>query len=443
MRERGPVSFKSLPDNHLFAMSGNNGAARASQMKDRDSLIGILDALGIKDAYVSALGKLAPPIVGLIDLMMRRAEGIFEAHPNNDAEAAALTALATELVAIDGTPLTGKPVGGVAIELRTLLALARARLPACLLEMSNSDATSATLVNVASMLQDVEQQRRGYGFEDASSPAMSFLKKMAASLAAPGTQRCLPDINLMRVPTATEEKTGARTEARIGELTVSLGDRVEEGVESKASAPLVRLKMRLVFRALAVCSARAILEEDKNGPKAGGATSRHGKVAMGGATVRRDATVFEVERAFEQIHDRTDGLSGQEILRAFNGFWHLLQSTVSGAGDNHSVASALSIVCRELRVQSAAFAAMPAASTRGPPPTPPGGGNAARKKPKAAASPSKAGPSSSGKKRKEANSTGEDCKNFIAKGECKFGATCIHRHPRDRNDPASAGDARD
>jgi cobalamin biosynthesis protein CbiD len=112
LRERGPVSFKSLPDNHLFAMSGNNGAARASQMKDRDSLIGILDALGIKDAYVSALGKLAPPIVGLIDLMMRRAEGIFEAHPKNDAEAAALTTLATELVAIDGTPSPGSRSAG-------------------------------------------------------------------------------------------------------------------------------------------------------------------------------------------------------------------------------------------------------------------------------------------------------------------------------------------
>ena len=143
-----------------------------------------------------------------------------------------------------------------------------------------------------------------------------------------------------------------------------------------------------------------------------------------------------MSRARDLLLERLDGLTGQDALRGFYGFWSLLQTTVAGAGDNHTVASALSIVGRELRVQAAAALSAPSPRKAARSEAEPRG--AKRQKGAKTQSPKKG----DGKKR-EPNSTGQLCKKFVADGECGYGAKCIHRHPRDRADTSVAGDTRD
>ena len=194
--------------------------------------------------------------------------------------------------------------------------------------------------------------------------------------------------------------------------------------------------MRLLFSALALACARPVHEESKGGPRSGPTGNRNGIIAIGTKVVRRDAHIYEVSRARDLLLERLDGLTGQDALRGFYGFWSLLQTTVAGAGDNHTVASALSIVGRELRVQAAAALSAPSPRKAARPDPEPR--SAKRQKGAKAQSPKKG----DGKKR-EPNSTGQLCKKFVADGECGYGAKCIHRHPRDRADTSVAGDTRD
>ena len=229
------------------------------------------------------------------------------------------------MIAVPDTLLTNTDEVEAVADLKVVLAHARPRLKSYLEQASALGGEVATVANIAMCKADLEQQRRGSVFSADGYPGDQAIRWIATGLAALGSSRQLNDFNPLRVHSSVEERSGAaKPDADMGDP----GD----GADSKSPIALVLVKVRLAFRTLMVACARMVLDEDKGGPISGGTDKvGPGIMAMGGSHKRRDATCFEVERAFESFRDGCSGMNGQEVLGAFRSFWRLLQETVSGS----------------------------------------------------------------------------------------------------------------
>ena len=396
----------------------------------------MLGTFGFRDRYQGAFAGLGTPIAGLTDLLLVRSGGKFETHAGDAAEVQAVTDLATELKGVAGSPVAGEELVVIEAELRLLLASGRSKLKACLDEIAGGSAAATVACVFAHLVQDVLQQRRGYPFEEEKMPGELLVGKFAHALSQPKTTRHLGGVDVMKVMSQGAEKASAARKQIFGEMSISFeGSEGRKAPALKVSASVVRMQIILVFNGLTLACARSVLEEGRGGPRAGPTGTKHGVLSMGGQSLRRDAHFMEVERARDRLLHRLDGMTGAEILGRFDQYWTLLRDLVSGSGENMTVAFALATLGREMRVQALGESSQAKPTSRKETEREPHSPTKKAKKPRTD------GPPTPGKK--GPNTSGALCKKYVADGECKFGDTCIHRHPRDRSDAKVAGDARD
>ena len=331
-----------------------------------------------------------------------------------------------------GNKLAGLDAGEREAQLLDILASARIRLPESVKRMQaavglKSDKQSQALpMDEGGLWKGLQKQRCMRPLPNHLRGSTKLLRELWDAL-TDVSGRYLPTVELDKVLAVSEIRNpgGEKEEQKDGE-------KKKDGGTPHGR----RRRVTLVMRSLAACCSRSISGTPLQ------YTGTQGASRVNGQDLRLDATLQECEETGTEICDLMDGrasyAAGSQVWATF---WARLQREVSAAGSqNRSVAAGLEEALHEaLRMQEGG----PTAAGKKPP-----GERSAkslkrertreRKKAAAAATAEPSTPPTAKKQKKsKANTSGQVCSDFL-NGKCRYGAACIHRHPKDTDDPDGA-----
>lgn len=405
-------------------------------------------------------------VKGMMDLLSEWSNGALgkESAVANDASDVALNSLVTKTCEaacpkqLNGGNVANDPA--VKHKLLNTLTFARLCKSTCFGEMVEKSNPDRKDVDVQARWKDVYNQLRGWTYPDEVRPEDSVVENMVRNLDKEGAQRNLPPFNLQKVKSVKEANESQKS---IITLVAGLelvntqalaGDAAAKAATGNLTHKELRAKIRLMFLALSAAGARRIpLARD------GGFPGTDGIILIKGGSERRDARVLECQAAERFCLELTEDVSILAANVAVRCFFEHVRAAVSGSSKNTLSLAAAFLAAQALHVHATETLTLAIARGIGrqsnQTKTNPNPKNGKVRKPKRRRGKGgKAGESSEDDfpetpttkgvlaDTRGPNASGDVCGVYVRTGKCKYGDACVHKHPKNRDDPEGSKDVR-
>jgi len=238
---------------------------------------------------------------------------------------------------------------------------------------------------------------------------------------------------------------------------VPAGDAAAKAATGNLTHQELRAKIRLMFLALCAAGARRIpLARD------GGFPGNDGIIMIKGGSERRDARVMECLAAERFVLELTENVSILAANVAVRCYFEHVRAAVSGSSKNTLSLAGAFLAAQTLHAHATETLTLAIARGMGrqanqtkTTKTNPNPRNGKVRKPKRRRGKGDQGEESSEDEIPDTpttkdvladtrgpNSSGEVCGVYVRTGKCKYGDACVHKHPKNRDDPEGSKDVR-